>query len=93
MPWVVVWGREVQNRVEANQHARAAQSQAPRTVTERQCHTVMESHEEHQGYDVTYRIDGEVKSRRMETAPQAERLPVVDGQVQWQAGLEASTEG
>ncbi|MCG6656505.1 glycine zipper 2TM domain-containing protein [Halomonas campisalis] len=94
-------GREVQNRVEAHQHAQAGQAQ-PRTqtqmqtqsVTERQCNTVMESHEEHLGYDVTYRVDGEVKSRRMDSAPQAERLPVVEGEVQWQAALDdAQSEG
>ncbi|MFN2332666.1 MAG: hypothetical protein ABR580_12570, partial [Halomonas sp.] len=56
-----------------------------RTVTERQCQTVMESHDEHLGYDVTYRINGEEMTRRMDSAPQAERLPVVEGEVQWQA--------
>jgi uncharacterized protein YcfJ len=93
-------GREVQNRVEAHQHAQAAQPQTQtqmqtQSVTERQCHTVMENHEEHLGYDVTYRIDGEVKSRRMDSAPQAERLPVVEGEVQWQAAAleEAQSQG
>ena len=94
-------GREVQNRVEAHQHAQAGQSQ-PRTetrmqtqsVTERQCQTVMETHQEALGYDVTYRLDGEVKSHRLDAAPQAERLPVVEGEVQWQAALEeAPSEG
>ncbi|MBE0489514.1 MAG: glycine zipper 2TM domain-containing protein [Halomonas sp.] len=93
-------GREVQNRVEARQHAQAG-SQVQyetryetryetqnQTVTERQCQTVMESHEEHLGYDVTYRLNGEELTRRMESAPQAERLPVVEGEVQWQAALE-----
>ncbi|WP_444984774.1 glycine zipper 2TM domain-containing protein [Halomonas mongoliensis] len=93
-------GREVQNRVEARQHAQAG-SQVQyetryetryetqnQTVTERQCQTVMESHEEHLGYDVTYRLNGEELTRRMESAPQAERLPVVEGEVQWQAALQ-----
>ncbi|WP_404296715.1 glycine zipper 2TM domain-containing protein [Halomonas sp.] len=86
-------GREVQNRVEARQHAQAGtqvqyetryETQS-RTVTERQCQTVMESHDEHLGYDVTYRINGEEMTRRLDSAPQAERLPVVEGEVQWQA--------
>ncbi|WP_416140153.1 glycine zipper 2TM domain-containing protein [Halomonas sp. HK25] len=93
-------GREAQNRVEARQHAQAgAQVQyetryetryetQSRTVTERECQTVMESHDEHLGYDVTYRIDGEELTRRMDSPPQAERLPVVEGEVQWQAALQ-----
>ncbi|MBF8221157.1 glycine zipper 2TM domain-containing protein [Halomonas sp. 328] len=69
-------GREVQNRVEANQ---------VQPVTERQCHTVTETHEEHLGYNVSYRLDDEVRTQRLDNPPQAERLPVVEGQVQWQA--------
>ncbi|MDC8803405.1 glycine zipper 2TM domain-containing protein [Halomonas pacifica] len=69
-------GREVQSRVEANQR---------QAVTERQCHTVTETHEEHLGYNVTYRLDDEVRTQRLDNPPQAERLPVVEGQVQWQA--------
>lgn len=85
-------GREVQERVEARQHAQA-QPQVQyetryetreRVVTEEQCRTVMEEHEESRGYEVTYRVAGEELTRRLETPPQAERLPVIDGEVQWQ---------
>lgn len=85
-------GREVQNRIEARQHAQAGgqvetetrYETRSRTVTEQQCQTVMESHEEHLGYDVTYRLNGEELTRRLESEPRAERLPVVEGEVQWQ---------
>ena len=94
-------GREVQERVEARQHAQAAgqvryetrYETRERVVTEEQCRTVMEAHEETHGYDVTYRLDGEELIHRLEEPPQAERLPVVDGEVQWRAGSgEASDE-
>ncbi|NWN82188.1 MAG: glycine zipper 2TM domain-containing protein [Halomonas sp.] len=93
-------GREVQERVEARQHARAGgqvqYETRERVVVEEQCETHMEAHEETLGYDVTYRLDGEELSRRLESAPQAERLPVNGGEVQWQAepdaAVEASTE-
>ncbi|WP_355660816.1 glycine zipper 2TM domain-containing protein [Halomonas salifodinae] len=76
-------GREVQNRVEANQ---------VQPVTERQCHTVTETHEEHLGYNVSYRLDDEVRTQRLDNPPQAERLPVVEGQVQWQASRVADSD-
>lgn len=89
-------GREVQERVEARQHAQAGSQvqyetryeTRERVVIEEQCEMHMEAHEETLGYDVTYRLDGEEFSRRLESAPQAERLPVIDGEVQWQAGSE-----
>lgn len=97
-------GREVQERVEARQHAQAGgqvqyetrYETRQRVVVEEECRTVVEQHEESRGYDVTYRLDGEELSRRLQSAPQAERLPVIDGEVQWQAepdaAVEASTE-
>ena len=37
-----------------------------------------------------YRLDDEVRTQRLDNPPQAERLPVVEGQVQWQATASAT---
>ena len=42
------------------------------------------------GYDVSYRVDGEVRTTRMEQPPAGDRLPLIDGRVVTQV---ASVEG
>lgn len=52
------------------------------TVTERRCTTVYDSRERIVGYDVTYRLDGQTGTLRMDEAPAVgARLPVQDGKV------------
>ncbi|SDL85426.1 Uncharacterized conserved protein YcfJ, contains glycine zipper 2TM domain [Franzmannia pantelleriensis] len=67
-------GREVQGRVEANQG---------RTTTQRQCNTVVDTHQEHEGYDVEYRFEDRVYSVRLEDAPQGNQVLMEDGVPQW----------
>jgi uncharacterized protein YcfJ len=48
------------------------------TTTERQCHTVMDSHQNVIGYDVSYRIGEQEGVVRMNDRP-GERIPLQDG--------------
>jgi uncharacterized protein YcfJ len=69
-------GREVQGRVEANQRVQ---------TTQRQCQTVMDSHQETQGYEVSWRHDEAVQTSRLDSAPQGNRVLLEDGQPRWEA--------
>ena len=50
------------------------------TTVEQRCNTVMESHEEHAGYDVTYRYDGKEDTVRMDYKPGG-KIPVENGEL------------
>lgn len=67
-------GREVQGRMQSNNVT---------TSTQRQCSTVIDTHEEPQGYDVEYRYEDRVYSVRLEAAPQGDRVLMNDGVPQW----------
>lgn len=75
-------GREVQERVEARQHAQAAQSQ-PRTTTRQECRTVVDTHQETEGYEVTWRHGDSVQTSRLDSAPQGDRVLLEDGEPRW----------
>jgi len=75
-------GREVQERVEARQHAQAAQSQ-PRTTTRQECRTVVDTRQQTEGYEVTWRHGETVKTSRLEHPPQGDRVRLEEGQPQW----------
>ncbi|WP_136255315.1 glycine zipper 2TM domain-containing protein [Onishia niordana] len=70
-------GREVQGRIESGQTT---------TSTRRECHTVTDTRQEQLGYDVEYRVDGQVYSARLDEAPQGNRVLMQNGQPQWHAG-------
>ncbi|WP_192036557.1 glycine zipper 2TM domain-containing protein [Halomonas sp. YLGW01] len=70
-------GREVQGRIESGQTT---------TTTRQECHTVTDTRQEHLGYDVEYRLDGQVFSARLDEAPQGDRVLMQNGQPQWHAG-------
>ncbi|MDI5936167.1 glycine zipper 2TM domain-containing protein [Halomonas sp. M4R5S39] len=74
-------GREVQERVEANQRAQAA----PIQTTQRQCHTVVDTHQETEGYEVTWQHGDMVQTSRLDNPPQGDRVLLEEGQPQWQA--------
>ncbi|PMR67241.1 glycine zipper 2TM domain-containing protein [Halomonas heilongjiangensis] len=83
-------GREVQNRVEARQHAQAAQPQTQiqmqtQSVTERQCQTVVDTHQETEGYEVTWQHGEVTQTSRLDSPPQGDRVLLEEGQPQWQA--------
>lgn len=82
-------GREVQERVEARQHAQAAQSQAPQTTTRQECHTVVETHQEPDGYEVTWRYGEVMQTSRLDRAPRGDRVPLDEGQPNWAAAIPA----
>ncbi|QJQ96458.1 MULTISPECIES: glycine zipper 2TM domain-containing protein [Halomonadaceae] len=67
-------GREVQGRM---------QNGNVTTTTQRQCHTVVDSQEEFQGYDVEYRYEDRVYSVRLDEAPQGSRVLMDNGRPQW----------
>ncbi|MBL7249532.1 glycine zipper 2TM domain-containing protein [Alloalcanivorax sp. C16-2] len=50
------------------------------TTTEERCETVMNTRTEKNGYNVTYRLDGQTHTVRMDDEP-GDRLPVENGQV------------
>jgi uncharacterized protein YcfJ len=50
------------------------------TTTETRCHTVTDSREKLEGYEVSYRLGDTVNKVRMDHHP-GERIPVVDGQL------------
>jgi uncharacterized protein YcfJ len=50
------------------------------TTTETRCHTATDSHEELEGYEVSYLLGDTVNRVRMDHHP-GERIPVVDGQL------------
>ncbi|MDW7746119.1 glycine zipper 2TM domain-containing protein [Halomonas sp.] len=77
-------GREVQERVEARQHAQAAQSQ-PRTTTRQECRTVVDTRQETEGYEVTWRHGETVETSRLDSPPQGDRVLLEEGQPQWNA--------
>jgi uncharacterized protein YcfJ len=61
------------------------------TTTERRCHTVTDSHEVVDGYEVSYRL-GETEGKvRMDHEP-GETIPVANGQLQLDAGAETNAE-
>ncbi|EPC03782.1 hypothetical protein L861_00365 [Litchfieldella anticariensis FP35 = DSM 16096] len=70
-------GREVQERIEAGQTT---------TTTQRQCHTVVDTQQQHLGYDVEYRYEGQVYSVRLDEAPQGSQVLMHEGEPQWHAG-------
>lgn len=77
-------GRESQNRIEARQHAQAGQSQPP-TTTQQECRTVVDTHQETQGYEVSWRHGEDVQTSRLDSAPQGDRVLLEDGQPRWDA--------
>ncbi|MFC3283548.1 glycine zipper 2TM domain-containing protein [Litchfieldella rifensis] len=77
-------GREVQERIEAGQTT---------TTTQRQCHTVVDTREEHLGYDVEYRYEGQVYSVRLDEAPQGSRVLMQDDEPQWHGADATATQG
>ncbi|MBS9402033.1 glycine zipper 2TM domain-containing protein [Halomonas sp. TRM85114] len=79
-------GREVQERVEARQHAQAAQSQ-PRTTTRQECRTVTDTRQETEAYEVTWRNGDVVQTSRLDSAPEGDRVLLEEGQPQWGATL------
>lgn len=83
-------GREVQERVEARQHVQAAQSQ-PRTTTRQTCRTVVDTHLETEGYEVSWRHGETVETSRLDNPPQSDRVLLEEGRPQWDAV--ASQEG
>ncbi|MEQ6918386.1 glycine zipper 2TM domain-containing protein [Halomonas aquatica] len=77
-------GREVQERVEARQHAQAAQSQ-PLTTTRQECRTVVDTRQETEGYEVTWRHGETVETSRLDSPPQSDRVLLEQGRPQWDA--------
>lgn len=77
-------GREIQERM---------QQGSTYTTTERRCHTVTETEEQLIGYDVEYRIGGEAYDTLLEQAPKGDRVPLKNGQPQWQAADESASVG
>lgn len=71
-------GREVQERVEAGQTT---------TTTQRRCDTVVDTHQETEGYEVTWRNGDVVQTSRLDSAPEGDRVLLQDGQPQWGATL------
>ncbi|MDR5859653.1 glycine zipper 2TM domain-containing protein [Halomonas eurihalina] len=69
-------GREVQERIESGQTI---------TTTEQRCHTVTDTHQETTGYEVSWQHDGEVRTTRLDSRPEGERVRLVDGQPQWKS--------
>lgn len=50
------------------------------TTTEQRCTTVNKTRTEQDGYNVTYRFDGQTRTVKMDQKP-GERLPVIEGKV------------
>lgn len=71
-------GREVQERVEAGQTV---------TTTQRRCDTVVDTRQETEGYEVTWRHGDVVQTSRLDSAPEGDRVLLEDGQPQWGAAL------
>jgi uncharacterized protein YcfJ len=86
-------GREVQNRVEAHQHAQAGQSQAqaPQTTTRQECHTVVDTRQETDGYEVTWRYGEVMQTSRLDSPPEGDRVLLEEGRPNWEVAV--STEG
>jgi uncharacterized protein YcfJ len=62
------------------------------TTTEQRCVTVYDSHEEPNGYEVVYMLDGKRHKVRMDHDP-GKLIPVKDGQVVLEAGKQGSGSG
>jgi uncharacterized protein YcfJ len=79
-------GREIQERIEANQHAQAAARSQPqtRTVTREECRTVIDTHEELEGYEVAWRDGEEVRTARLEEKPEGDQVELEEGAPNWQ---------
>nr|WP_297459241.1 glycine zipper 2TM domain-containing protein [uncultured Halomonas sp.] len=75
-------GREVQQRMQQGDTY---------TTTERRCQTVTDSEEQLIGYDVEYTIGGEAYETRLEQAPEGDRVPLQNGEPQWQAAAESDS--
>ncbi|WP_104201740.1 glycine zipper 2TM domain-containing protein [Billgrantia saliphila] len=73
-------GREVQERIEANQTRTYS-------TTQRQCHTVMDASEQTVGYDVTWRHGETTQVARLENRPQGNRVLLDEGQPRWDLPL------
>ena len=73
-------GREIQERIEANQIQTYA-------TTQRQCHTVMDTAEETIGYDVTWRHGELTDVARLEQRPRGNRVLLDEGQPRWDLPL------
>jgi uncharacterized protein YcfJ len=74
-------GNRIQKRMQENNTV---------TTTEQRCETVYDSHKERVGYDVTYELDGETQTVRMQHDP-GERIPVKDGELVLSEAGEDST--
>lgn len=78
-------GREVQERVENRQRAQAGQSQPQtRTVTREECRTVVDTHEETEGYKVSWRDDSGTHTTRLDEKPEGDRVELEEGSPNWQ---------
>ncbi|SFU87230.1 glycine zipper 2TM domain-containing protein [Halomonas korlensis] len=71
-------GREVQERVEAGQTT---------STTQRRCDTVVDTRQEAEGYEVTWRNGDVVQTSRLDSAPEGDRVLLEDGRPQWGATL------
>ncbi|SDL60369.1 Uncharacterized conserved protein YcfJ, contains glycine zipper 2TM domain [Modicisalibacter muralis] len=69
-------GREVQQRMQQGDTY---------TTSERRCRTVTDSQEQLIGYDVEYRVDGQAYETQLDQAPEGDRVPLENGEPQWQA--------
>jgi uncharacterized protein YcfJ len=77
-------GREVQDRVENRQRAQAGQSQPQtRTVTREECRTVVDTHQETECYEVSWRDGESVRTTRLEKKPEGDRVLLEDGSPDW----------
>lgn len=78
-------GREVQERVENRQRAQAAGQSQPqtRTVTREECRTVVDTHQESEGYEVSWRDDAGVHTTRREQKPEGDRVRLEEGSPVW----------
>ncbi|GHE22469.1 glycine zipper 2TM domain-containing protein [Halomonas urumqiensis] len=67
-------GREVQERVEANQGTQTTQTQ---------CHTVVDTHQETEGYEVSWRHAEQVQTTRLDSPPKGDRVLLEEGRPRW----------
>lgn len=77
-------GREVQDRVENRQRAQAGQARPQtRTVTREECRTVVDTHQETEGYEISWRDDAGVHTTRREQKPEGDRVRLEEGSPVW----------
>ncbi|WNK20976.1 glycine zipper 2TM domain-containing protein [Halomonas piscis] len=78
-------GREVQERVENRQRAQAGAGQPQtRTVTREECRTVVDTHQESEGYKVSWRDDSGTHTTRLEERPEGDQVELEEGSPNWQ---------